>query len=248
MSVGVSAPEMFTSQVGRDVPGRLWTVPVTVVIHGLVIAAIVVLPLLANEVLPQTASGPQAFFVTPTYAAPPPPPPPPPAAARSATTQRVAPVESNDAFTAPVEVPETVPDAMSLDLGIEGGVPGGVEGGVPGGVVGGVVGGLEDAAPPPPPQAIRVGGVVSEPKKVKHVPPVYPDWAQKARIQGIVILECMISPRGQVQDVKILRGIRLLDEAAVEAVRQWVYTPTLVNGVPTPVLMTVTVNFRLEDA
>jgi protein TonB len=65
-------------------------------------------------------------------------------------------------------------------------------------------------------------------------------------VQGIVILECTISPQGRVTDVKILRGIPLLDAAAVEAVKQWVYSPTLLNGVPVPVIMTVTVNFKLS--
>jgi protein TonB len=148
-------------------------------------------------------------------------------------------------FTAPVEVPEQIKPEESLDLGVEGGVAGGVEGGVPGGVVGGVVGGLPDA-PPPPTQAVRVGGQIKEPKKLKNVPPVYPDIAKQARVQGVVILECTISPQGKVTDVKVLRGIPLLDQAAIDAVKQWVYTPTLLNGVPVPVIMTVTVNFKLS--
>ena len=63
---------------------------------------------------------------------------------------------------------------------------------------------------------------------------------------GVVILECTISPQGKVSDVKVLRGIPLLDQAAIDAVKQWVYTPTLLNGVPVPVIMTVTVNFKLS--
>ena len=63
---------------------------------------------------------------------------------------------------------------------------------------------------------------------------------------GVVILECTISPQGKVTDVKVLRGIPLLDQAAIDAVKQWVYTPTLLNGVPVPVIMTVTVNFKLS--
>ena len=105
-------------------------------------------------------------------------------------------------------------------------------------------GGLPDA--PPPPQAVRVGGQIKEPKKLKTVNPEYPDIAKQARVQGVVILECTISPQGKVTDVKILRGIPLLDAAAVEAVKQWVYSPTLLNGVPVPVIMTVTVNFTLQ--
>jgi protein TonB len=147
-------------------------------------------------------------------------------------------------FVAPVEVPEEIKPEEGIDLGVEGGVAGGVEGGVPGGVVGGVVGGLPDA--PPPQQAVRVGGQIKEPRKLKHVAPAYPDIAKQARVQGVVILECIISPQGKVTDVKVLRGIPLLDQAAIDAVKQWVYTPTLLNGVPVPVIMTVTVNFKLQ--
>jgi protein TonB len=187
----------------------------------------------------------KAFFVEP-MAAPPPPPPPPPPAPRAANAPKVPPrpiVENT--FVAPVEVPQEIKPEEGLDLGVEGGVAGGVEGGVPGGVVGGVVGGLPDA-PPPVVQAVRVGGQIKEPKKLKNVAPVYPDIAKQARVQGVVILECTISPQGKVNDVKILRGIPLLDQAAIEAVKQWVYTPTLLNGVPVPVIMTVTVNFKLS--
>ena len=94
--------------------------------------------------------------------------------------------------------------------------------------------------------AVRVGGQIKEPKKLKNVAPEYPDIAKQARVQGIVILECTISPQGRVTDVKVLRSIPLLDEAARAAVLQWVYSPTLLNGVPVPVIMTVTVNFKLN--
>ncbi|MBI3932476.1 MAG: energy transducer TonB, partial [Acidobacteria bacterium] len=171
------------------------------------------------------------------------PPPPAPKAPDRPRVQPTPPPTQAPTFTAPVEVPEEIAPEEGIDLGVEGGVPGGVEGGVPGGVVGGVVGGL-DAAPPV--QAVRVGGQIKEPKPLKKTQPVYPDIAKQARVQGIVILECTISPQGKVTDVKVLRGIPLLDTAAIEAVRQWVYTPTLLNGVPVPVIMTVTVNFKLS--
>jgi protein TonB len=93
---------------------------------------------------------------------------------------------------------------------------------------------------------VRVGGEIKEPTKLKNVAPVYPDAAKQARVQGVVILECTIGPRGDVADVKVLRGIPLLDQAAIDAVKQWVYTPTLLNGVAVPVIMTVTVNFKLS--
>jgi protein TonB len=94
--------------------------------------------------------------------------------------------------------------------------------------------------------AVRIGGAIREPRKLKNVNPAYPDIARQARVQGVVILECTIGPDGRIEHVRILRGIPLLDAAAVEAVSQWVYAPTLVNGVPARAIMTVTVNFKLS--
>jgi protein TonB len=222
------------------------TVPISLLIHLIAAALVVVVPILAADQLPAPASAVRAFFVEP-MAAPAPPPPPPPPAPRPVNAPKVVPrpVVDDTRFVAPVEVPQEIKPEEGLDLGVEGGMPGGVEGGVPGGVVGGVVGGLPDA-PPPPQQAVRVGGQIKEPKKLKNVAPVYPDIAKQARVQGVVILECTISPQGKVVDVKVLRSLPLLDEAAIAAVKQWVYTPTLLNGVPVPVIMTVTVNFKLS--
>jgi protein TonB len=122
-------------------------------------------------------------------------------------------------------------------------VAGGVEGGVEGGVVGGIIGGLPEA--PPPAQPLRVGGNISEPRKLKHVSPEYPELARQARVTGMVIVEAMIGADGRVGGVSVLRSIPMLDEAAVAAVKQWVYAPTLLNGVPVPVIMTITVRFSL---
>jgi protein TonB len=177
-------------------------------------------------------------------------------------------------FTAPIETPKEVVKNELADFGVAGGVDEGVTGGVVGGTVGGVeggtvggvhggtlggtpgggMGGIGDAPapppPPPPPKAeppkpVRVGGNISEPRKTHNVPPQYPEMAKRARVEGTVILEATISPQGRVTDVEVLRGIPLLDESAMRAVRQWTYTPTKLNGVAVPVIMTVTVNFRL---
>ena len=75
---------------------------------------------------------------------------------------------------------------------------------------------------------------------------MYPAIAQSARVQGIVIIEATIAPNGKVTDTKVLRSIPLLDQAALDAVKQWEFTPTLLNGVPVPVIMTVTVQFTLQ--
>jgi protein TonB len=98
----------------------------------------------------------------------------------------------------------------------------------------------------PLPGTVRVGGGILEPKKLRHVAPIYPPVAQAAFVQGVVILEVLIDPSGSVADTRVMRSIPLLDQAATDAVRQWEFTPTLLNGAPVPVLMTVTVNFSLR--
>jgi TonB family protein len=120
-----------------------------------------------------------------------------------------------------------------------------------------------DPPPPPPPphpsllsvrevptsgdvSPVRVGGNIRMPRRLTYVSPAYPEIAKEARVQGVVILECTISAEGNVTDVTVLRGIPLLDEAAIQAVRQWRYAPTLLNGQAVPVIMTMTVNFRLR--
>jgi protein TonB len=93
---------------------------------------------------------------------------------------------------------------------------------------------------------LRIGGAVMPPKKIKDVPPVYPAVAQEARVQGVVIVEARIDESGSVSDTRTLRSIPLLDQAAIDAVKQWQYTPTLLNGAAVPVVMTVTVSFTLS--
>ena len=101
--------------------------------------------------------------------------------------------------------------------------------------------------PQPDAQQVRVGGDIKEPKKIKDAKPVYPPLAQTAKISGIVIIEAIIGKDGSIRDAKILRGMPMLNDAALEAVRQWRYTPTTLNGVPVEVVMTVTVNFTLNE-
>jgi TonB family protein len=91
--------------------------------------------------------------------------------------------------------------------------------------------------------AVRPGGRIMPPQKIKDVQPVYPAMAQTARVSGEVTIEATIGPDGKVMDAKVVRSIPLLDQAALDAVRQWEYMPTLLNGVPVPILVTVTINF-----
>ena len=100
--------------------------------------------------------------------------------------------------------------------------------------------------PPAPRRPLMVGGNIPAPTKIRNVNPVYPQIAVSARVQGTVVIEATIGPDGKIQDTKVLRSIPLLDQAALDAVRQWEYTPTLLNGEPVPVIMTVTVRFSLQ--
>lgn len=108
--------------------------------------------------------------------------------------------------------------------------------------------------PPQPPCAprdlesapVRVGGNIKAPAKTHDVRPEYPADAQEARVQGVVILEIVITPTGQVSGPCVMRSIPMLDQAAIDAVSQWQFEPTLLNGAPVPVIMTVTVNFTLQ--
>lgn len=92
-------------------------------------------------------------------------------------------------------------------------------------------------------KAIRVGGQIRPPIRIKEVAPIYPAIAQSARVQGDVVIEATIDEEGNVADARVVKSVPLLDQAALEAVRQWHYQPTLLNGVPTAVVMTLTVKF-----
>jgi protein TonB len=230
----------------RERRNPVLTAAVSIGLHAAVLAAIVVVPLLSVGSLPDAGTEVKAFFAPPLELAPPPPPPPPPSSPARAAARTPVEAPQNPAFTVPVETPAPLASEDAIDLRFEGGVPGGVEGGVPGGVVGGVVGGLPEAPPPPPVKPLRAGLHIAEPRKVRDVPPVYPMTAVMARLEGVVVIECLLDVRGRVQETKVLRGVPLLDEAALEAVRQWAYTPTLVNGEPVPVVLTVTVRFQLK--
>ena len=164
---------------------------------------------------------------------------------------------------APFVAPATVADLLpvpSLDVdGSAGGVgfpgqPGGEGAGVglclsscgPGLGDAGAPALLPDPEPRSQPVRARQGGVVREPRKVRHVAPEYPPLALAARVQGTVVLDCVIDEDGRVSSLTVLKSHPLLEAAALDAVRQWRYVPTLLNGVRVSVLLTVTVDFHLR--
>jgi periplasmic protein TonB len=232
-------PDLELKPVEARSPASLRLLSVSILLHAGLAAAVVVVPLLMRESLPVPASGVRVFFAEP-LALPAPPPPPAPAS-RAPRAQKAPPPSPR--LTAPVEVPERVVPEEAADPTAPGTESAGVEGGVPGGVVGGIVEALPE--PPAPPQVVHVGGAIREPTKVKHVNPVYPDVAARAMVQGNVVVELQVNTQGRVTDAQVVKGIPLLNEAALAAVRQWVYTPPLVDGVPVRLIMTVTVRFKL---
>lgn len=100
--------------------------------------------------------------------------------------------------------------------------------------------------PPPPSDTILKGGDIRPPKLIRRVEPEYPRLAKQAGIQGDVVLEALLDKDGRVRNVEVKSGPTMLAESAKDAVSQWVYEPTYLNGVPYPVLLQVTVEFRLK--
>jgi protein TonB len=234
-------------------PVRSWRWATSIVVHGAALVAVIVIPLLLSDNLPAPAAALGKVFFVPTAIAPALPPPPAPrraapeAAVRSRAAEprpeTLAPPSATRPELKPEDVIDPAPPGPSATH--DEGVPGGVDEGVPGVVVGGVI--ERESVNESASSAVRVGGAIKEPRKLKNVAPVYPAVAARGKVEGVVILEIAIQPNGRVEDVRVLRGIPLLDAAAVEAARQWVFAPTLFRGVPVSVLMTVSVRFNLTS-
>lgn len=219
--------------------------PVSLALHVLLIGAAVGASIWFVEDVPEPPI-PVAF-----YASAPPPPPPPPAAPKAPPKApevvKPVPVRPTE-MVQPQVIPETVPQPLAQpeapSEGVEGGVEGGVPGGVPGGVLGGVVGGTGPGGGEEP---LRVGGEVKAPVLLQKIDPTYPEAARKARMEGVVILEAIITASGSVEEVKVLKSVNpLLDASAVRAVGQWRYKPATLNGRAVRVYLTVTVTFNLH--
>jgi len=235
---------------------RMLTTVVAVLAHLAILAALIVVPLWYFTPALPMPSEIMAFVAPPPLPPPPPPPPAPAAPARQARREPVKPMPSPDRFAAPIEVPSTIePETLADSRGTTG-VLGGVEGGVEGGLVGGIVGGLSSALRPPPPPSVpppakpapvRIGGQIKAPALISRVDPIYPAIAQAAQLEGIVLLEATVGETGQVESVKVLRSVGLLDAAAIEAVKQWRYSPLRLNDRPTSFVLTVTVQFHLGN-
>lgn len=228
-----------------------FALPASLVLHAGALTLLVLVSIITRDRLPpvEAPPGPMPPFVrlpaeggrgpqTPPATAPRPPRPAPPSAMAFVPDTPPAPTRDDllDALEGP---PDSVIHLPCSHDCLPGGGPRGVPGGDPTALDVG-------AGPPPAPAGpIRPGGDIRPPLKVRNVVPVYPEIARVARVQGTVVLDCTIGVDGRVDDVKVLGGPALLQAAAVDAVRQWLYRPTLLNGVAVPVVMTVTVRFLL---
>jgi periplasmic protein TonB len=216
-----------------------YTLPVSIAAHVVIAAVVVMAPLMATDVLPTPRAMIGAFTAQPS------PPPPPPAAAPPVNAKVASP---NRPDVAPSDAPATIEPEPATTASVIGD-PRGTPGGLPDGIIG-AVGDVPAVpvipSPPPETRPLPIGGRIKEPAKIRHVPPVYPVIAQQVGVEGIVVVEAIIGIDGRVKDAHVLRSKPLLDQAALDAVKQWTFTPTMLNGAPVPVIMTVTVHFRLN--
>ena len=166
-----------------------------------------------------------------------------PAPARMIEAQAAAPLETPSS----IEAEPTTFDAAPIEAAVAGAEAGGAIGGVTGGVAGGTGTGLS-VAPQEPTAAtgpFRVGDEIARPRKIRDVRPVYPQPAMSARVGGNVLIEATIGVDGKVHNARVLRSIALLDQAALDAVRQWEFEPSRLNGEAVAVTMVIIVTFAL---
>lgn len=250
---------MFETVQQESRPGAtvyLTSLAVSVVIHGAIIAVLLIVPLVflnaiqAEELL--------TLLIEPPPPPVPPPPPAPPMPAAAENTRRTV---TYNGDLAPPEIPHGIPAAPDAEpiqyADVLAKIPGMIVSGQAiespgiGGIPGLVVAEAKPMDPPKRPPSrqidpVRVGDL-QQSKLIYRVNPIYPDLARRARVYGDVILEAMIDEEGNVASIKVLRGHPLLNDAAVVAVRQWKYSPTVLSGEPVPVIATITVIFRLNN-
>jgi len=245
--------QTFVDGVGKT--NKTWTVLVSFVGQMLLLGIAILIPMIYFDALPRTQL--TGFLVAP----PPPPPPPPPPAAVPVKMVKVIPRQFDAGrLMAPKAVPKDIAMIREDELpppssGVVGGIAGGVAGGALGGVIGGIVGSMPSVAPPPPPPVvkqaaptrIRVGGQVQAANLIKQPKPIYPPLAKQARISGVVRFNALIGKDGTIQNLTLVSGHPLLVPAAQEAVKQWLYKPTLLNGEPVEVATVIDVNFTLNQ-
>jgi periplasmic protein TonB len=229
--------QLVVSGANQEGTHKRWTVATSFGIQVIIVGIMILIPLIYTEALPKGMLN--TFLVAPA----PPPPPPPPAAPVKVVRPRIVQPQT---MTAPTVIPKKVemikdeaPDVGAAGNGF----------GVAGGTGDALGGGILNTAPPPPPKAaparIKVGGQVQAANLLHQVLPTYPAIAKTAHVSGTVRLHAVIAKDGSIQELQYVSGPALLMRAAMDAVHEWKYKPTQLNGEPVEVDTTIDVVFSL---
>lgn len=247
--------QTFVSGDSRS--SRSWTLMASLALQSSLVLTALLIPLLRPELLPR------ASLMDRLIAPPRPPAAPPPPSVRIVEARFVPRQFDGARLLAPTKIPEKIAMIEESQLPTFDGVAGGMTGLTFGSALDGVIGAIVDTAnrfaPPPQPPVktqpasdepaaparYEVGGQVQMARLIRRVEPVYPPLARAARISGVVRLRGIIGIDGRIQNLEVLGGHPLLTSAALEAVRQWVYEPTLLNGRPVEVVAPIDVIFKM---
>jgi protein TonB len=252
-------PALFVQAMLENSPtrprGRAKDLVVSLMVHGILLAALLVIPLYFTEAIDLNQLDHTLLVAPPAPALPPPP-------ISAAVTRPLAPPKKMLPVAGKLVAPRVIPNQIARsvkDLGatdlaaaITPGVPGGVPGGEAGDVLGGIIAGSPPSSLPPPPTGpppkalLRVGGEVREPRLISRVEPVYPLILRRAKVSGIVVIDAVIDIQGNVVQMHPVSGDQLLIPPAMDALRRWKYAPTILGGQAYPVELTVTIEFRLS--
>jgi periplasmic protein TonB len=235
--------DLLESTVVKKKTNKGWAVILSGIVQTAILGVLILIPLIYTSALPK------AMLSTLLIAPPPPPPPPPPPQPVKTIVKPVARLIQSGKLMQPRAIPKEVAVFKEAELPpdvINNANQGGVFGGIPGQ---GLIGGGGPALPPPPkavaPTRIKQGGNVTAASIITQTHPVYPALARQARIQGNVVLHAIIDKDGKVAQLEVVTGHPLLVQAALDAVKQWRYKPTLLNGDPVEVDTTITVTFTM---
>jgi protein TonB len=219
------------------------SVPISIALHLVALLVFLIIPLTANMILPDPASHLPEYMRAVSI------PPPPPPAMRPRTETAPAPTQPSNQGQAPTKAPDTIPPETEqfARVPVVGAIP--QAGGFPEGTGLLPVAPVVVLPPPDPPRPsgpVRVADLPVTPRKIGDLRPIYPEIARAAHVEGTVILEAVLDTGGRVTQLRVIQSSPMLDRAALDAVSQWRYTPSLYGGRPVSVLMTITVRFTLK--
>lgn len=239
--------KIFETMLIKPKPTRRWLFfPISILFHGLLVAAIITVPLIMADTHFPEVKVVDVFMVAPK---PPPPPPPPKGSGKGGkikerpdrVIEKPEPQEVSG-FLAPIEIPDRIREEPFDFSKFGSGGPGITAAGAP---HWGKNNPIFDTKVDPKANPVQISRI-EMPKLIKRAAPQYPIAARKAHIKGIVKIEASTDIYGRVVKVKVVEGHPLLRNAAVHAVKQWVYEPYMINGMPKPVKFTVDIHFRLQ--